>query len=658
MAVKKSELQYVIDGYVNSKFYKSIKSAQNAIARTNNFLKGNNTLQAQSAAAAKKAARSNSLLGSGLLKTALGAAGAYIGFSTLSDGYKECIAKAEEQMTVTNRLRTLMMNHKGTTLAQVKALQAYDSKLSETTVLTGKALMAGQSELASYQMSAKAIKALSPALANLTVGQFGLHASQEQAQQSAKFLGKAFTGNITAFKRLGITLTKDQQKVLQHGKESQKTALILDLVKRKYGDLAVTAANTPIGRQIQINKAWNKIKTTIGMGLYPIQEKLLKYLANHLPQIKAFVEQIIVKVQGWAKSLKPVWSFAYKIGTGIVKHWSAIRPVVFGIIAAILTWKAVIGAVTIVERTLNTIERIQLGYTKAKIIATKAAAAAQWLWNTSLAGCPIILVIAGVAALIAGIYLLIKNWDKVKSAMSRAWQWFIRFATEGPGRFIPVISIIGLVAKHWDVVKAAIVRAWRWVVRFVVRASNFIPVIAAIKFLIKHWDLIKSAVIRAYIWVKNFVIKASNFNPIVIAIKSIIKYWDKITEAIQKAWNLAKKFGSFTFKFTPVGVATNMAQRIAGRRASGGPVSAGRRYLVGERGPEYFVPKISGMILPNKAPRMAAAGSGAGGGITINLTINTTGSSGNVESGLKQGTDYLIRELRKLARDEERRSFA
>ncbi len=48
----------------------------------------------------------------------------------------------------------------------------------------------------------------------------------------------------------------------------------------------------------------------------------------------------------------------------------------------------------------------------------------------------------------------------------------------------------------------------------------------------------------------------------------------------------------------------------SGHRASGGPVSAGGAYLVGERGPEMLVMgSSSGTIVPN----------GAGGGVTINL---------------------------------------
>jgi hypothetical protein len=51
---------------------------------------------------------------------------------------------------------------------------------------------------------------------------------------------------------------------------------------------------------------------------------------------------------------------------------------------------------------------------------------------------------------------------------------------------------------------------------------------------------------------------------------------------------------------------------FGGGRANGGPVSSNTAYLVGERGPELFVPGKSGTIIPN----------GAGSGTTINLTVN------------------------------------
>ena len=53
---------------------------------------------------------------------------------------------------------------------------------------------------------------------------------------------------------------------------------------------------------------------------------------------------------------------------------------------------------------------------------------------------------------------------------------------------------------------------------------------------------------------------------------------------------------------------------VAGKRAAGGPVSAGLPYLVGENGPEIVVPSGSGNVIPNN--RISAGGSG--GSLVIN----------------------------------------
>jgi phage-related minor tail protein len=48
---------------------------------------------------------------------------------------------------------------------------------------------------------------------------------------------------------------------------------------------------------------------------------------------------------------------------------------------------------------------------------------------------------------------------------------------------------------------------------------------------------------------------------------------------------------------------------IFGKRAGGGPVNSGSPYIVGERGPELFVPSMSGQVVPNYA---------MGGATTVN----------------------------------------
>jgi hypothetical protein len=57
---------------------------------------------------------------------------------------------------------------------------------------------------------------------------------------------------------------------------------------------------------------------------------------------------------------------------------------------------------------------------------------------------------------------------------------------------------------------------------------------------------------------------------------------------------------------------------FAGFRAEGGPVGAGSAYMVGEKGPELFVPGSSGSIVPNGA----MGGGGGKGGSSVNITYN------------------------------------
>ena len=64
--------------------------------------------------------------------------------------------------------------------------------------------------------------------------------------------------------------------------------------------------------------------------------------------------------------------------------------------------------------------------------------------------------------------------------------------------------------------------------------------------------------------------------------------------------------------------------------ANGGRASAGRSYLVGERGPEIFTPKSSGTVIPNNM-----IGGGGGGDIT-NITVSVNASETAVEGDTGQ----------------------
>lgn len=87
-----------------------------------------------------------------------------------------------------------------------------------------------------------------------------------------------------------------------------------------------------------------------------------------------------------------------------------------------------------------------------------------------------------------------------------------------------------------------------------------------------------------------------------------------------------------------LGTSIAMALFGAPGRATGGPVSAGRAYRVGERGPELFVPTASGRI------------EAAGGMVrNIAITVNVHGQAGSEPQRLAQTGRQLARAVRRAA---------
>jgi len=85
------------------------------------------------------------------------------------------------------------------------------------------------------------------------------------------------------------------------------------------------------------------------------------------------------------------------------------------------------------------------------------------------------------------------------------------------------------------------------------------------------------------------------------------------------------------------GVAATLTGGLLGTRASGGPVLANVPYLVGEQGPELFVPKSGGDIFPNAALAQRPS-------ITLNVTAR------DAQSFLKSETQIAAMMTRILAR--------
>ena len=86
-----------------------------------------------------------------------------------------------------------------------------------------------------------------------------------------------------------------------------------------------------------------------------------------------------------------------------------------------------------------------------------------------------------------------------------------------------------------------------------------------------------------------------------------------ITNTIRAVKALASALANSVVGKAVSGIASGISSVFGGGRASGGAVTGGTSYLVGEQGAELFTPSSSGRIIPNGA--MA-------GGNTFNITVN------------------------------------
>jgi phage-related minor tail protein len=85
-----------------------------------------------------------------------------------------------------------------------------------------------------------------------------------------------------------------------------------------------------------------------------------------------------------------------------------------------------------------------------------------------------------------------------------------------------------------------------------------------------------------------------------------------LIDMFKRAIDLAKEIG---------GGAIDFISSVIPGRAVGGPVKARSPYIVGERGPELFVPSERGAIIPNNR----LAGANANGGVTVIVNGDVSG---------------------------------
>lgn len=302
-------------------------------------------------------------------------------------GIKNVLSAYETQLAAESKLEEVMKTRTGATEAQVNALKLLASEQQKLGIIGDEVALSGAQQLATFVKTPDAVNNLIPAMNNLLAQQKGYNATAEDAVGIGNLMGKVLQGQTGALKRVGITFSEEQEKMLKYGTEEERVAVLSQVITDNVGNMNAKLADTPLGKITQMKNAFGDLKEQLGASLAPVLSEIAQKISEEvLPKIEAFISfmqehPIIAKVVVGLTALLAVGGPLLIFIGSIVSAVGAIIPV--------------IGAVTAAVGALNI--------------------AALPITGTFL------LIVAAIAAVIAIGVLLYKHWDEVKNFAAAAW---------------------------------------------------------------------------------------------------------------------------------------------------------------------------------------------------------------------------------------------
>lgn len=293
----------------------------------------------------------------------------------------------------------------------------------------------------------KQLAALKQQAAELRKEQKALDLSTKEGREAYV----AYTAQIKAVNaeasKLERQITNDIKAQNQAKGSLNQLSSELNNMKAEYRNLSEEVRQSPFGVQMQqdidaLNTKLKEAEAAYGdnqrsVGDYAIAGKALTQelgeitdklyeLATAGQRGSKEYETLAKKAQDLRKAQQEV-DAEIDAGGSLTKNLDGLMQAVSGVTAAYTLWQsasqllgiqneeleATMQKVVIATTALNALQQIQISLQKqsaavilAKTVATKAATAAQWLWNAAMAANPIGAVVAAVAGLVTGIVAL------------------------------------------------------------------------------------------------------------------------------------------------------------------------------------------------------------------------------------------------------------
>lgn len=223
-------------------------------------------------------------------------------------------------------------------------------------------------------------------------------------------------------------------------------------------------------------------------------------------------------------------------------------------------------------------------------------------------------------------------WDTISPALAAVYDWFVTTALPEIQRFIEntvrpaVEGLFDFIGGVWDFISPVLADVYDWFVTSGLPAINdFIGTVVKtvgdfVTTIQNVWTAIQPYVQALADGIVRLLQPVADFIKGLIDGIAAIQNFEASRQTAQTATAGLSNDQLWQKTLAAAGGNDFMARiAFAQLRADGGPVNAGQPYVVGERGPELFVPGQSGSIVPN----------GAMGGVSISgLTIYANDAAG------------------------------
>ena len=324
----------------------------------------------------------------------------------------------QQQEIAETQLTTVMRQRMNATDAEIDSIKQLASEQQKLGVVGDEVQLAGAQQVATFLKEKSSIDTLLPAMNNLLAQQHGVNSTTNDAVSVANLMGKAMQGQVSALTRVGITFSEAEAQVLKYGTESERAAVLAQVITNNVGDMNAQLAATDSGRQAQLANKLGDIKEQLGA------------LANGAMPFVTIASSTIT-------ALASITTLSSGIKTLTTTVYANVKAFAVST-AAVIKNKVATAAAAVAQKTVA--------------IATKAWTAVQKVLNLVLSANPIGIVITAIGGLVAALVAAYNNSEDFRNICNQVW-----------GVIKPLAdAIMGSLVKafQWLIDKAK--QAWQW----------------------------------------------------------------------------------------------------------------------------------------------------------------------------------------------------